>query len=394
MLSAQPAGTEHLRAAFYMSLCFWVWPTLASAQSSEFDSYTKSAREWYAAGEFAAAAELFREAYSVKPQGNLLYNIAHCYEKAGLSDESTRDKMFANAILFYEKYLAKFPNAKFAPAVRKRIDELAVNLKPAVYTLMVNTEPPGAQVFVDDKNTGFSVQTPAEIELEVGAHQLFVEKEGHVPQTIDVDGRANENQNLNIELESIAQTGKLALEVSREGADLLIDGRKKGVSPFNEPIILSAGRHVVLIMKTGYEPWRKEIFIPEGQIVRVEVELRREKDPNANTRAVNIWPWVVIGAGGLSAIAGATLGLQAQKLHGQLDDKRSRRELIAESDISAGNSMVMSANILFGLGAAAIGGGITWLLLPPEENDNDFDVDLDVGYDDSGTTFGVRGTFR
>ncbi len=72
------------------------------------------------------------------------------------------------------------------------------------------------------------------------------------------------------------------------------------------------------------------------------------------------WPWVVVGAGA-AAIGGAVFtGLSAQSLHDQLADKEAQGELLAESDIDTVNSLVLSTIVLFGVGAAAIVGGLAW----------------------------------
>ena len=52
------------------------------------------------AGNFAECAEEFRRAFDVEPRGNLLYNIAFCYEKA--SD-------LPNAITFYQRFIDAVP---------------------------------------------------------------------------------------------------------------------------------------------------------------------------------------------------------------------------------------------------------------------------------------------
>ena len=55
--------------------------------------------------------------------------------------------------------------------------------------------------------------------------------------------------------------------------------------------------------------------------------------------------------------------MMAKNLHDGLSEKRSNREPIATSDIDTGKTLVMTTNVLFGLGAAMAIGGVTWWAL-------------------------------
>ena len=84
-------------------------PTLASAQDPEegtptsgYKAYLAQAQELYSQEDYVGAAQAYQAAYDLKPNPNLLYNIARIYEKAG---------KFEEAITYYERF-AREPDIK------------------------------------------------------------------------------------------------------------------------------------------------------------------------------------------------------------------------------------------------------------------------------------------
>lgn len=70
----------------------------ASANSEDdFDALTARAAEKYAEKNFSAAIELFEQAYKIKPEVNILFNLGRIYEEAG---------NYEKAIGYYEQFVA------------------------------------------------------------------------------------------------------------------------------------------------------------------------------------------------------------------------------------------------------------------------------------------------
>jgi tetratricopeptide (TPR) repeat protein len=125
--------------------------------------------EAYEQGHFRAAIERFREADRLAPSPRLSFNIALSYER--MADAP-------NALAAYRDYLRRAPEAENVQATSVRIAELELELqKSGVQQLSVLSEPPGANVLIDNLSRGV---TPWTGELPPGPHQLLLRARGYV----------------------------------------------------------------------------------------------------------------------------------------------------------------------------------------------------------------------
>lgn len=93
----------------------------------------------------------------------------------------------------------------------------------------------------------------------------------------------------------------------------------------------------------------------------VDVMAQRASEPDEPTSA-RFWPWIVMGSGGALLVGGAIAAGLAQGRH---DDLEQSCPACSQDDIDGGKRMALSADILFGTGAAAVIGGVLWYLLQP-----------------------------
>jgi tetratricopeptide (TPR) repeat protein len=82
-----------------------------AAARAAFERGTKA----YNLAEYGRALESYKEAYNIKADPALLFNIAQCHRLLGHTDE---------AIAIYRSYLREAPDAKNRADVEKRIEEL------------------------------------------------------------------------------------------------------------------------------------------------------------------------------------------------------------------------------------------------------------------------------
>ena len=71
---------------------------------------------------------------------------------------------------------------------------------------------------------------------------------------------------------------------------------------------------------------------------------------------------------------GIATGMLADGLYEKLEQKRSRMEPIAPSDIDTGNGLVLMTNVLLGVGTAAVAGGVTWYFLQSDSDEPEGDI--------------------
>lgn len=136
--------------------------------------------------------------------------------------------------------------------------------------LSLVSDPPGAEVFIDDSARGL---TPlADLELAPGAHRLLLRAPRY---------RAHEAE-LQIEGGGVVQTVSVKLEPgwapvafrSRPaGAEIRVDGVMLGRTP--QTVDISAGEHVLELVLAGYQTWRDRFSVrPNEPLNLAEIRLQ------------------------------------------------------------------------------------------------------------------------
>ncbi len=145
----------------------------------------------YREGRYAEAAREFDVAATIAPKSaKLAYNAARSWERAGDSEK---------AIARYRSYLALSPQAKDRATVEATVAALEAQIGPKPAVLVVNSEPVGAEVYLDGATASKAV-TPARIEVPAGSHTLRVELDGHAPSGRSVEVAAGEALSLGFTL--------------------------------------------------------------------------------------------------------------------------------------------------------------------------------------------------
>ncbi len=112
-------------------------------------------------------------------------------------------------------------------------------------TLVVQSSPPGVQVFVDGVERGV---TPARLTLAAGAHILELRSSGVprvIPLTISAGGEVSQYLEF-AETAAAPLTGHLSVQSVPPGARVFVDGTERGVAPLAIPD-LAPGEHQVTL---------------------------------------------------------------------------------------------------------------------------------------------------
>jgi hypothetical protein len=155
---------------------------------------------------------------------------------------------------------------------------------PSTGALVVNTNPPGAQVVVDGTQRGV---TPLSIDLTPGKHTLAVAADGQA-RTIPVTITSGSQVAQFIELPKTASVeGQLQVRTEPAGATVTVDGQRRGVSPL---VIggLSAGSHAV-VLENALGSVTEQVTIAPGATASLVV-------PLAGPQGVPVSGWISIAA--------------------------------------------------------------------------------------------------
>ena len=149
--------------------------------------------------------------------------------------------------------------------------------------------------------------------------------------------------------ERIARTA-IVLDGGPEGAVLLVDGEDRGRLPRRDPLQVSPGSHEIRVRAAGYYDFTAGIAVPAGQSVNVNVAMTQ------TSRGPSLGPIVTMAVGGAVLLAGLAVGGVALDQAGRAPDRTGP----AASDA---RTLALVSDILWPVGAAAVAGGLVWLVL-------------------------------
>ncbi|MGC2198315.1 MAG: PEGA domain-containing protein, partial [Terriglobales bacterium] len=161
---------------------------------------------------------------------------------------------------------------------------LVVHLAYLSATISVSSDPPGASIYLDGKDTMHV--TPSLIPLEKGTHTVLVRKQGYLDETSSASGQPGQAFHFSPTLRPLgnvdeiktvgkfkklfggngaqAGMGKVSVKTSPKGAQIAINRR---VLDKTSPVefLLNPGNYVIDITLTGYKPVQKVITVePRG----------------------------------------------------------------------------------------------------------------------------------
>lgn len=270
-------------------------------------AFFQAGAQAYDAGRFAAAVQAFEEAYRLAPVPAILFSMAQAERKQFFVSRSR--EFLDRAVSHYRSYLQAQGATRRAEAadalaeLEGQLARLAPVAAPApakpqtTARLMVTTQAAGAQVAVDAQAP---VPAPFIDDLAPGRHKVRVEAEGFHPEEREVELALGSPTGLDLVLKERSGTLRLSGE---EGADVYVDGRRVGETPLPGPIELSPGRHAVVLVRRGHEPFTRELQLGRGEAVTLEPRLSRTWQ--------RVGSYVVLGSGVLVALGGVTCSVIA-----------------------------------------------------------------------------------
>lgn len=310
-------------------------PAARADDRAEAERYFRTGERLLNAGEFAAAASSFEDAFEILPLPEIAFSAAQSYRLAFVKDQ--QPARLKRAIELYRLYLDKVKRGGRVNDATNALLELEPQLArleasgakigamPANRTtgLMITSEvsPATGQIGSDPKLGG---ELPLVREVAPGKHEVKVEAKGYRPKTITATAVEGELVPVEVDLEPLPALIELKVE---SGARVTVDGRSAGVTPL-APIAVDAGRHFVTITKRGRRSHAREVVLERGGKATVATSLRT----TTQRRAAR---YVLIGSGVLFVGAGL-MGLGAMSADGDAADIDERRLMggITEAELA------------------------------------------------------------
>lgn len=142
-----------------------------------------------------------------------------------------------------------------------------VALVPENATVIINSDPVGAQVQMNGKDYG---GTPVILpDLALGSYSASVQMPGYTRR--EVSWKVQNGRPILINVPLMNNIGTLALESDPAGAEIEIDGKSYGNTPFKD--FLEQGQHTIRLEKTGYKPYEKIVTVKRDETTDVSATL-------------------------------------------------------------------------------------------------------------------------
>ena len=132
-------------------------------------------------------------------------------------------------------------------------------------TLTVVATPVEAKIYVDDAYAGTG---SVNVQVSVGAeHRYRVESQDYIKEENSIFFAKSEKKIISVEL--VPNFGYITVKSEPSGAELYIDDKKAGTTPYLARRILR-GQHRVEVRKRGYEPYADVVTININETTRIE----------------------------------------------------------------------------------------------------------------------------
>jgi hypothetical protein len=128
---------------------------------------------------------------------------------------------------------------------------------------------PGAEVHVDGVYRG-DVPPALRLELAAGNHSIECRRPRHEAYRESLRIVPGELSTRSVTLKKLKGTVSLTTQA---GAEVYVDGKLLGVTPFRQPLELDSGQHVISIKKPGFNTWSSQVSVQPKETLPLRITL-------------------------------------------------------------------------------------------------------------------------
>lgn len=256
------SSARALVALLIVTLLTFAFPARADDVADEADHLFTLGAEHYQQKDYKGALQYFLASNRLVRNRNVMFNIARTYE-------NLREP--ADAYRYFQRALDGETDA----AQKQRIKDALTRLGPSVALLKVETDPPGATLYLNRKDLGDRGTSPQTIALSPGSYTVIAELAGYDDATSPkVDIRLGTERAVSLKLTRVIGTLRIA---GAAGAEVRIDGDDGPVlctAPCDAPV--PPGQHVLVLTKAGFRTTRQSVQMRANQVTEVKPDFEAE----------------------------------------------------------------------------------------------------------------------
>lgn len=180
------------------------------------------------------------------------------------------------------KYMGEYEFKLPSKLDAKSVYELVLGMETA--TLVIRAIPSEAEIFIDNQKVGTGYASKS---VSIGVeHHYKVQCTDYWPKEGQVYFDQRDEKQIDVVLE--ANYGYITIKTEPDGADVFVDGKKVGVTPYMLEKI-SFGQHRVELQKAGYEKSVKVVVINPEELENTQLaKVVLVKDPNYKEQQVAV----------------------------------------------------------------------------------------------------------
>jgi outer membrane receptor protein involved in Fe transport len=255
--------------AFVVGLTAAPGSARADDVADEADHLFTLGAEAYGEKDYKQALAHFLASNRLVRNRNVMFNIARTYEHL---------RQFADAYRYYQRALEGETDA----SVKARIRESLLRIGPSIALLKVETEPPGALVYLNRKDLGDRGTTPQTLAIVPGTYTIIAELQGYDEATSPpVEVRMGVEKTVTLKLARVVGTVRVT---GADGATIRIDADDAPVvclAPCDVPA--TPGQHTLVFAKAGSRTTRLGVQVKANAVTA----LRAELEPETGSLVVN-----------------------------------------------------------------------------------------------------------
>jgi len=193
------------------------------------------------------------------PNRNVRFNIARCYEQL---------RQYVEAFRYYQSCDTPEQTAEERAALQKAL----ATVRPFVGLVRVETEPPGATVYLKRRDLGRRGVSPLLLAVPPGKTRIILELDGFEPHTLELKTAAGEEKPVRHSLKRVL--GELRVQGRPEGAVVRVEDTT-GPQSATLPAVfqVSPGTRAITVSRDGYQPQALTAEVEANRSVTIEVEL-------------------------------------------------------------------------------------------------------------------------
>jgi outer membrane receptor for ferrienterochelin and colicin len=248
------------RLLFAVALFAIAAPARADNLADEAELQFELGADRYKAGDFRGALEHFLASNRLVANRNVVFNIARTYEQL---------KQSADAYRYFNQAL----EGETDGPTRTRIEEAISRTLPLIAVVRIESDPPGAAVYIARRELGAIGNTPLVLGLAPGNYKVMAELPGY--QSVEAapqDFAAGTKKTISWTLKQIV--GGLYVDGTPQGAAVRVDdaqGSALCTLPCSSEV--PPGRHTLFVSAPGHQPAATTATVVVGSVATAHVEL-------------------------------------------------------------------------------------------------------------------------